>query len=305
MKRLILLASLLAIGGRTVQAHGLYLGAGYGVAGTPSMKLYRGACPANYVGWNYGPGEDDCYYDPAQDLGFDEIYGDVDGGGTWPTYVEGDWVYDNDYPDDGPIAWYPGDAETNILHPTGTSSFSLAVGWDFPKSPFRVELEYYKTSFKSESWDLEITSDENTYFYPDAPNIGSSVVEANYTSTMLNVLFEIPLLDDVDPYIGFGIGQGKLDFNSGSGGSNNLMVHQLIAGIEYRFPDTPYIVGVEYRKIDLPSIAERDNKEMPWYGLDWDDAEGFFPTMDSWVYMDYSHSQVMVKVRYDFISNDY
>jgi hypothetical protein len=326
MKKLILPALLAVLGAQKADAHGLYFGAGYGVSGNPKVSITRGACPATYVGWNgyiapdMGLTEynDGCYFDPAKvgeygdEGGFDYIFGDIDNGNRWPTYIgsDDDWVYENFDPAAGVVAWNAGDRELNILKPTGTTSYAVAVGWDFPKSPFRVEIEFGKTAFTSKEWDLEIhnTNTGGVDHYAAIPSIGGDV-KGSLTTTMLNILFEIPVSKDVDPYIGFGIGRAALDLGP-SGGSDSIDMQQYILGVEYRFPDTPYIVGIEYRMTNIPSIAEKDNDNYPFYGLIGEDSGsdgsgGYFPTMDGAAFIDYSHSQLMLKFRYDFISNDF
>ncbi|MDR0367181.1 MAG: porin family protein [Rickettsiales bacterium] len=325
MKRLFLPVLLTALGATRADAHGLYFGIGYGVSGNPKASITRGACPASYVGWNgyiapdFGMEEynDACYFDPARvgndgfEGGFDYIFGDIDNGNSWPTYIgSDDWVYENYDPAEGAVAWNPGDTERNILKPTGTKSYTIAAGWDFPKSPFRVEFEIGKTEFKSNEWDLEIqnTNTNGVNRYAGIPSIGGTV-SGTFDTMMLNILFEIPVSKDIDPYIGLGVGRGKLDLGP-SGGSSSLDIQQYILGVEYRFPETPYIVGIEYRTMKIPTIAEKDNSKFPFYGLVGEDVDstgvgGFFPTIDGAAFLDYSHSQIMLKFRYDFISNDF
>ncbi len=115
-------------------------------------------------------------------------------------------------------------------------------------------------------------------------------MSATVDSYMLNAYFEIPGFGAVDPYIGFGYGKAKVNYDFAnedgsvaSGGSDGYVnAQQLIAGVEYRFNESPIIAGVEYRQFKV-DFDERDDK-VPY---------------------ELEHKYVMFKLRYDFISEDY
>jgi opacity protein-like surface antigen len=381
MKKLILPAFLVAgIAGfaGNASAHGLYLSLGYNI-GNPRLESTKGTC---YSGYQY------CYPDFSYRLpGFTELYGMYpssltssqiqQGGmmGAWPSV---------DF--DGFGFWFDmGGVETWNFKPSGALSFSLAVGWEFPLSPLRMELEFARTSFKVNSFGLNIfspgsvTVDDAGYasfegwgpsndFQSPFPFEGSynvsfaghEALSVTTTTLMLNSFFRIPVpVEGVTPYLGIGIGtfsmdvsggwnqpfgieeyfvagesgavgycppflsngkpspcagnqwgpwdaNGNLVFTSDVGvegapanmitGISNRFAYQLMAGLEYRFPETPYIVGLEYRwlKVDAPdkSNNSRDANTGRWY------------VWDNW-FTTYEHSQIALKFRYNFMSDSF
>ncbi len=114
---------------------------------------------------------------------------------------------------------------------------------------------------------------------------------------MGNVYFEIPGFGSIDPYIGYGFGVAKLKYdlwipeydNTGkvnggdyiSSSSAYENANQIIAGVEYRFDETPVIVGVEYRQFKATFKEDDGAKD------------------------DFKHKYVMFKLRYDFISDEF
>jgi len=263
--------------------------------------VHKGACDPQssldpedcYVSWN--------------GYGYDELFANWPG--SWSD-SGGGWVWNENT---AVHSWFSGAAEKSDLNISGTVHWNLAVGWDFPLSPFRIELEYSRLSMKSNSYDLQISGyDEGyvfrTWKFNNAPNVGDSrTVDMNFTTTMLNTYFELPLFPytGIGPYIGYGVGLGKLDFGN-YGGSKSLWVNQLMLGVEYRFQDTPYIVALEYRRMDIPGMPERDNSSAEWYYVDESDSsydgDRSSPQQS---YIDYSNQSIMLKFRYDFMSDDF
>jgi|GEM_PF-5721579 len=316
-------------------AHGLYFSVGYNV-GSPKLESTKGTC---YSGYQF------CY------PGFNEYLSSGPSGNKagWPSV---NW--------DGFGNWFDvGGVETWNFKPSGTLSFSVAAGWDFPLSPLRMELEYAHTSFKVKQFGLSIYSEGNVLLddsleyaamdfggdldsdYPFEDNFDvefspSEYLDVSTTTLMLNTYFKIPLpVDGVTPYLGMGVGTFEMEvkggwvqpdwsvpyFSPGESGAcgvysfeegcesdvgepgapanmitgiKNRLAYQLMAGVEYRFPESPYIVGLEYKWLKVENAEDKDNNVRP----------GRYYVWDNW-YNTYEHSQIALKFRYDFISNDY
>ncbi|MCL2439293.1 MAG: porin family protein [Alphaproteobacteria bacterium] len=315
MKRILLSLITVLFASANANAHGLYFSAGYGLSNTPQINIHRGACSPASVGI---PGEDGACYITWDDEGYDEFFSN-----RWPAFYE---PGDPDALANGMVlrsnAWHPGDAEKSSLNFDSTSHFAIAVGWDFPLSPFRVELEYARMSMKSNSYDLTITptpewtgvGDDFEFFpsltFKDAPHVYHKTVNVDFTTTMINTYFEFPVFDylGVGPYIGYGIGVGQLNFRDDVGiygGSERMIVSQLMAGVDYRIPDTPYNIGIEFRYVNIPGMPDRDNKTDGWFFYDEELFAGSSLYGHQQSFVDYSHRSVMLKVRYDFMSDDF
>jgi opacity protein-like surface antigen len=240
---------------------------------------------------------------------------------------------------------------------SGSLTFSLFAGWDFPLSPFRMELEYARTSFKVKSFTLDIFSqgdvtvddsleyaamDFDDVFGSDGAFSGSYSLDFGSSETldvttntlMVNTFFEIPGLDAIDPYIGVGVGTFSMDVKGGwvqpdwsvgwfmpgeSGacgvytfdegcdsdvgfpgapanmitGIKNRMAFQIMLGVEYRIPETPYIFGLEYRNLKVDNAEDKNNNS----------AERLY-VWDNWN-ITLNHSQFMMKFRYDFVGDEF
>ncbi len=224
--------------------------------------------------------------------------------------------------------------EQHVYHIDKSKSFSVAVGWQIPKNPLRIEVEYEKlkssvSGFTMNIYDpngkvkygtVEPDTIPNPAYKPDGstpseppfkpnPDAGkfkpsgeerlTSVYEFNMNfmkpftftadSIMANVLFEIPILGPIDPYVGFGVGKVLVknmptkdsDLAGVYEGSKGYVgATQYIAGIEARIPETPLIFGVEYKQLSSKFMEKDDN--LPY-------------TFDN--------KSFLFKVKYDFISN--
>ena len=329
MKRLLLLAFLAAGIAGEAGAHGLYFGAGLGNT-APKLESSKGTC---YSGYQY------CY------PGFEYTLGETAG---WPSVG---W--------NGPGDWFDyGGTETWKFNGSGSMTMILSAGWDFPQSPFRVELEYARTKYKAKSFDISVRSeggvtvDDDGYpqqaFDPDdfygAPFAGSwsgiqfdgnEVLDIAYKTMMLNVYFDLPFFDQFDTYVGLGVGTFQMDVSQGSwkqpesedyfvpgysgacgeadwtagmcdgavgitGKDANMIkgiskrhALQMMLGAEYRFPETPYIVGLEYRMLKVEDAADKANN-----------SGNRMYVWDNW-YSTLTHNQILIKGRYDFISDEY
>ena len=136
-------------------------------------------------------------------------------------------------------------------------------------------------------------NDVNNYAI-DVPNYTFQLplnepIDVDFSAYMANVFFEIPGLGSVDPYIGFGYGKAKVDgsYLDIDGelfkiGTDSSTAKQLIAGIEYRFEESPVVAGVEFRKFKT-SYYDKYNEA---------DAE-------------LKYDYIMFKLRYDFISDEF
>lgn len=279
MKKNLFIISLFLLGLSNIDsAHsaGLYISAGYANA-EPDVSLNTLTASSS----DTGPG--------GAYAGFDAIYG-------WPT--------SNDSNASGLWAkpWNAGLPEKWEFYPSKSNTYSVAIGWAIPKNPFRFELEWLKTSFDVRDWSMFIypgadgawcdQNNGNGTCYPtgsyqfDLAYEDFEIRDFDVNSYMLNVLFEIPGFGNIDPYIGYGYGFTKIDTTQTgiSGGTNNESSHQLIAGVEYRVPDSPLIIGLEYRKLSMDTGDERD------------DANTSF---------DYSQDMIMFKIKYDFVSDTF
>ncbi len=262
-------------------AAGLYLSAGYGKA-DPDMKASDLSCV-----WS----DTSCYGDASLLPG-------------WPVQDEANANVNSD----GYIAsqWEAGLKQEYSYNMKGDSTFSVAIGWDIPQNPFRFELEYLKTKYKADGYVLSIFDPEGAYVNPSTYDPVSNTYEDYYQTSrydfdiffdqpglsgdmkayLANVYFEIPGFGALDPYIGFGLGKAKFNWdisNVANGGSDgNVDANQLIAGLEYRLKDSPVILGVEYRQLKA----------------DFDERDDLLP-------YEYEHKYVMFKLRYDFISNNF
>ena len=371
MKKLILPA-FLATGlvglAPAASAHGLYVGLGLGIS-MPRLISQKGTC---YSGYQF------CYpafaeYLPGMFDANGNFRGDINGNiisGGWPSvnYDGFGWWFDL------------GGVETWTFKPETALSFSAAVGWQFPLSPWRVELEFTHTSFDVNRFGLNIfspgnvTVDDSGFASFDwGGDIGSDFMfmgdfEMDFApderlsittnALMLNTFFRLPVnfLEGFSPYVGFGVGTFSMDVSGGwnqpwwseeyfvagesgaaginvcSGrncpvdednrpigpwdsegnllvesdigvpgapanmitGINNRLAFQLMAGVEYRFPGTPFIVGLEYRwmRVDAPDAGNNDfanNRIYVW---------------DNWQ-TTLENRQIMLRFRYDFISDSF
>lgn len=274
MKKVLFTGAMILLGSYGAQASGLYFGLGYSQS-KPDMKVntITGSSSDTGVGGNY------------------EGMGNIAG---WPGSTEKD--------NNGNYAkpWSEGLEENWKLYPEKTKTYSFSVGWAIPKNPFRFEFEYLKTSYKVVDWDLTI-HDPNGAWCSSNTCIGGTQIPTttyffdlfyhpgetrknNITSYMINVLFEIPGLGNVDPYIGFGYGFSKIDSENiyGKAETDNEATQQYIVGVEYRVPDSPVIVGLEYKKLKMDEAKVKDEPESSFK---------------------YEESVIMFKVKYDFISD--
>ncbi|MGN0929420.1 MAG: outer membrane protein [Alphaproteobacteria bacterium] len=273
MKKVLLTGAMILLGSYGAQASGLYFGVGYSQS-KPDMKVNTITASSS-------------------DTGVGEAYEGMNGIYGWPgsneSKLNGTWAK----------PWSAGLPEEWKFYPEKTNTYSFSVGWAIPRNPFRFEFEYLKTSYKVRDWDM-IVRDPNGAWCSDNTCSGTQTPTTSYlfdlyyedfeirkndiTSYMLNVLFEIPGLGNIDPYIGFGYGFSKIDTSiSGiKGGTDNEATQQYIAGVEYRVPDSPLIVGIEYRKLKMDDAKERDEPESSFK---------------------YENDIIMFKVKYDFISD--
>ena len=115
-------------------------------------------------------------------------------------------------------------------------------------------------------------------------------METKINALMLNVYFEIPGFGPIDPYIGFGIGKAKTEYNfydengmEYTGGSDGFVsAKQYMLGVDYRISGTPWIVGAEYRKFQS-DFDEKDDKT-PYKS---------------------ENKTLLLKVKYDFVSDKF
>lgn len=275
MKKILLAGAILLFSGYNAQASGLYFGLGYSQS-KPDMKFntISGA---------------------SSDTGPDGIYEGLADLPGWPGSNDANeddlWAYRWD--EDLPEVWK--------YYPESTSTYSFSVGWAIPQNPFRFEFEFLKTSFKVKDWDMMIypgsdgkwcsdqtcsgdTIPTNEYIFYLTADSDAEVMKFDVNSYLVNVLFEIPGLGDVDPYVGFGYGFSKIKSKNkyGSGGTNNEPTHQFIVGVEYRVPESPLIVGLEYKKLKMNEGEEIDE---PFSSFE------------------YKEDIIMFKLKYDFISD--
>lgn len=283
MKKILLLVVMFFIAVSQANASGLYFSVGYGV-GDPDVSLDTVTGASNDTGVN---GAYAGFIDVDPDTGKSRVPG-------WPRGLtpatDGYWA----------SPWVAGLLERWEFDSKDTSVYSIAAGWDIPRNPFRFEVEYIKTSFDVQYWNMLIfpgadgaicdtNNGTGNCVEVDVYDFGlafenSNLRDFDITSYMANVYFEIPGFGNFDPYIGAGFGLSKLDTKQSgiSGGTDNESSYQLIAGIEYRIPDTEFIVGVEYRKFEMSKGKEVDEPEIEF---------------------NYKHDYVMFKLRYDFVSD--
>ena len=219
--------------------------------------------------------------------------------------------------------------EQHIYNIDKGNSFSFGVGWQIPKNPLRIELEYQKLKSSVSGFDMNVYDPagkvrymkpkmiDNPRYKPDGSTPNEPPVIHNgdfdpteetratnvyefgmnflkpYTFTIdsiiANVLFEIPVLGIVDPYVGFGVGKVLVknmpskdsDLVGTYEGSNGYVTAtQYIGGIEVRIPETPLIFGVEYKYL-LSKFMEKDDN-LPYT---------------------VNNQSVLFKIKYDFISD--
>ena len=287
MKKIIFSLALLCYA-TSVEAAGLYLSAGYGKkAPDYSAKLY--SCSSN--------GENTflngCYGADAINLP------------GWPNGTNKVQINGQEYE---AADWPEGLNETWDYNTSGGKTMAFAIGWAIPQNPFRFEFEYQKMDFSSDGYVMSIHDPNGAWClvssidaagncpdYIDTSRYDFDIsfynpgMSADVKTYFANVYFEIPGFGPIDPYIGYGFGQSKVDFTlyDGvgfvSGGSDgNVSAQQFMAGVEYRISETPFILGVEYRQFKT-DFNERDDH----------------------VYHELEHKYVMFKLRYDFISNSF
>ena len=334
----VLLGLALVLGASSANAAGLYLSAGYGKADPDLKYSTKTVCTNPNDPESCVSGGSETYGNGLLDLpGFPngKVLGEYNATSKIGLQAS-DW-------DAGLNEEY--DYETKS---SGTTAF--AVGWDISQNPFRFELEYQRTKFKSPGYKWRVNDPQGRYFYGTyandpttengyedgiytdsagqvIPNCVNGIclnfgkyldttsydfdinfyndMESTVDAYMGNIYFEIPGFGPIDPYIGYGYGKAKVNFdfmvptygvdnqgnltdqivsmNAVSGGSDGYVnAKQLILGVEYRFDETPFIAGIEYRQFKV-DFDERDEKDP--YNLE--------------------HKYVMFKLRYDFISDEF
>ena len=146
-------------------------------------------------------------------------------------------------------------------------------------------------------WGTNPSTPATLYDYLDFEASFYKDMDASVDSYMGNVYFEIPGFGSIDPYIGYGFGFSRLNYDlyipdyDTSGNISEIKKYtatsayenatQLIAGVEYRFDETPVIFGVEYRQFKTKFKDEEGSTD------------------------DFKHKYVMFKLRYDFISDEF
>ena len=305
MKKILLTTALVlsATIANEAQSAGLYLGAGYGRIDPKLSFSTLSAASGDYglqdsvAGW---PSRNDDSPDMGNALG----------------YQAADWE--------------AGHPETDTYHTKKGNEYSLAIGWKIPRNPFSFELEYKMMDFDSSGYTLQVNdplgslygivetdcadgtvtdgcvTDGKTHYIIDtdgtlgAPpiDVSSYTFDINYTrpmetkinALMLNVYVEIPGLGPIDPYIGYGYGRAKSEFTfydeagtEFTGGSDGFVkASQYMLGVDYRITGTPWIIGAEYRKFKS-DFDEKDDK-IPYKS---------------------ENKSIMLKVKYDFVSDKY
>jgi opacity protein-like surface antigen len=294
LKKIVLPICLLLFGARAADASGLYLSGGYSrsnpkfSASTQILESGKTCDPA--ITSSCTPGTDVW-------PGFDD--------NTSGNYVEG-WPDSMPTPDPGvneALEWGDNTPAHLEFSPSNSNSYIYAIGWDFGKTPFRVEIEQAKTDFSAEGYTLRVPQSCSTgnqevcdnpaiyagrdwwSFNLTGAQVGSMSV--SISSLMLNGYFVLPFFGNIDPYIGVGLGKASFDFTQngskgGSKGSENAF--QFMLGVEYWIPETGWILGLEYRQSKLSDVPERDNPR-DTFSLD--------------------QRQIVLKVRYDFITDDF
>ena len=142
------------------------------------------------------------------------------------------------------------------------------------------------------------SSNPSKYSYIDFDGTFYQDMTASVSAYMGNVYFEIPGFGSIDPYVGYGFGVAKMDYDlyvptrdpsTGAINGGDIVsftsayedASQLIAGVEYRFDETPVIVGVEYRQFKATFEDDEGAKD------------------------EFKHKYFMFKLRYDFISDEF
>ena len=272
MKRSLLIFSLILIN-NTTNAAGLYLTAGYGKTNTKLSATTLSGSSDDYVGIPGGP---------KHSNNTDKSPPNKDG-----------YVADT---------WGAGQKELDEYNVDKGSLYSFAVGWQIPKNPFRFELEYQKHESDIRSAVTTIYVNNGKYIKTDATGTPISPAQEiptdryifdigltpklnlSVSAVTANVLFEIPGFGAIDPYVGYGIGKLKLENsnkNSVEGSDGYVNASQIIAGIEYRITLSPWIIGLEYKNLSS-NFNEKDDG---------------FP-------MKFENKSIMLKVKYDFVSNE-
>ncbi len=273
MKKVIL-GLMLLLGAQSVSASGLYVSGGYG-SGDPD--------------WGF-----ETLSAASSQTGNDQQYEGLNGLPGWPggsnSTANGYWAE----------PWVAGLRETEDFIVNDASTYSVAIGWDLKRNPFRVEGEYKSLTFSARDSVLTIYDPTGVWCPTNSSSCpsggiptGSYEFDTTYgadykvdvTAYMANVYFELPYFKDFDPYIGYGLGMAKVDASIAGvdvGSDGNVRASQIIAGVEYRFEDSPVIAGLEYRRF---SVDYDDNLDKEPHKLD--------------------HSYFMFKLRYDFVSDVY
>jgi opacity protein-like surface antigen len=324
MKSLKLLALLTVIGAAGANAHGFYIGGGYG-QGTPKMSVEQGAFGAADLvdgavvvdsagnpifkdGASDTGGTDDLYVTWPIYPDYDTLFGEA-----WPAYYDPDADQIVVYYEDG--AWNMSDAlvEKKTMKADAATSMIVFAGWDFARSPFRIEGEVSDTKFAANKFDMSIKGvtpygDQVDFAFNDIPTgfscpgdvddaglcVSPSTIgtDVKLRTMMVNMLFEIPGFENIDPYVGVGVGVANLTLSGGLEGSvKGYRAMQYIAGIEYKIPETGWIVGAEYRMFSMKKGGEDSNDKVETYI---DEA-----------YIDLDYNSIALKVRYDFVSEDF
>lgn len=103
-------------------------------------------------------------------------------------------------------------------------AYSVAVGYEVPLLPLRVEAE----SISMRGADGDFAGDSYSM-----------------NALMLNAYAGLPI-PIVSPYIGAGVGEGIATLDN-SGSSGYTSAYQVMAGLDVSLPLLPFSVGVEYR----------------------------------------------------------
>jgi opacity protein-like surface antigen len=320
MKSLKLLAFLTVIGAAGANAHGLYFGGGYG-QGTPKMSVVQGAYGAADI-IDGVPVVDDSGNPVFIDGASSDLYY------TLPAYPDYDTLFGEAWPasydpvnDEVTVyflegAWTMGDGlvETKRMKPDSATSMIFFAGWDFGRSPFRLEGEIADTKFSANNFDMDISGvtlygDPVSFTFRDIPTgfscptgdtdlngfcLAPSTIgtDIKLRTMMVNLLFEIPGFENIDPYIGVGVGTADVTISGGLEGSvKKHKAQQYIAGVEYKIPDTGWIVGAEYRMFSMKDGPENGNDGVETY-------------LDK-AYINLDYNSIALKIRYDFISEDF
>ncbi len=268
MKKSLLLSGLLLISS-VANASGLYVSLGYSNA-DPEFEQ-RG----------YALDSTDSFYD---NLGFN-LSDKWPSSTSYPRYE--DWAASSNLKQ-----------EVSAEYNNG-KKYSVALGYNFSKTPFSLEFEYQ--SMKADISKLNLTihnpdgklytsanptyDDVKTYdfsFNPTDPSNSFDITD-KFEIYMGNIKFEIPGFGALDPYVGYGWGKAKIKENfEGTIDNYDASAKQILAGAEIRFGNSPWVVGAEWKKLTL---KQKDSQLVDTWnklGAEWKD------------------SSVMFKVKYDF-----